>query len=116
MKKPQGKGIRFKMLTDEPYLGVYQDVRNSTTPSESSGVRSNGVYTCFPWHTGGGGLMSIFNAFQHDKLSDGKISPSGPFLRGHEAQIVDFEFSPFKDNLLATGAEDGHLKLWVLPE
>jgi hypothetical protein len=29
---------------------------------------------------------------------------------------VDFEFSPFTDNLLATAAEDGHIKLWVLPE
>ncbi len=30
--------------------------------------------------------------------------------------MVDFEFSPFNDLLLATAAEDATVKLWVLPQ
>jgi coronin-1B/1C/6 len=104
------------MLVDDPYCGVFQEVHSSTTPNESAGVRSNGVYTAFPWNTGSGGLMKVMNAYDVESLIDQKFDPSGPFLRGHSAQVVDFEFSPFSNNLLATGAEDGHIKLWVLPE
>jgi WD40 repeat protein len=37
-------------------------------------------------------------------------------LTGHGAPIVDFEFSPFNDQLLSTASEDATIKLWVLPE
>lgn len=30
--------------------------------------------------------------------------------------VTDFDFSPFHDNLLATGAEDCYVKLWQIPE
>ena len=39
-----------------------------------------------------------------------------PLIRGHAGPVVDFDFSPFNDNLLATAAEDGIVKLWQIPE
>ena len=30
--------------------------------------------------------------------------------------VTDFDFSPFHDGLLATGAEDCYVKLWHIPE
>lgn len=39
-----------------------------------------------------------------------------PLIRGHGGPIVDFDFSPFNDNLLATASEDGTVKLWNIPE
>lgn len=30
--------------------------------------------------------------------------------------VTDFDFSPFHDNLLATGGEDCYVKLWQIPE
>lgn len=41
---------------------------------------------------------------------------SFPTIAGHSAFITDFTFSPFDGQLLATGAEDGLIKLWQLPE
>jgi len=29
---------------------------------------------------------------------------------------MDFDFSPFKDDLLATASEDGTIKFWLIPE
>ena len=39
-----------------------------------------------------------------------------PMIAAHSAFITDFTFSPFHDRLLATGAEDGVVKVWQLPE
>lgn len=39
-----------------------------------------------------------------------------PLIRGHAAPVIDFDFSPFNDNLLATASEDGTIKLWMIPE
>jgi WD40 repeat protein len=39
-----------------------------------------------------------------------------PLIRGHGGPVVDFDFSPFNDNLLATASEDGTVKLWNIPE
>ena len=39
-----------------------------------------------------------------------------PTIAGHSASVTDFTFSHFDDRLLVTGAEDGTVKLWELPE
>jgi coronin-1B/1C/6 len=39
-----------------------------------------------------------------------------PLIRGHSGPVVDFEFSPFNDSLLATASEDSKIKLWSIPE
>ena len=39
-----------------------------------------------------------------------------PLIKGHAGPIVDFEFSPFSEQLFATASEDGIIKLWVIPE
>ena len=39
-----------------------------------------------------------------------------PMIAAHSAYLTDFSFSPFNDQLLATGAEDGIVKVWQLPE
>jgi WD40 repeat protein len=45
-----------------------------------------------------------------------KLEADVPLIKGHAGPVVDFEFSPFNDNLLATASEDGTVKLWVIPE
>jgi len=37
-------------------------------------------------------------------------------IKGHSGPVVDFDFSPFNDSLLATASEDGSIKFWVIPE
>jgi WD40 repeat protein len=39
-----------------------------------------------------------------------------PLIRGHAGPVVDFDFSPFNDNLLATASEDGTIKFWIIPD
>jgi coronin-1B/1C/6 len=39
-----------------------------------------------------------------------------PLIKGHAGPVVDFDFSPFNDSLLATASEDGIVKLWLIPD
>ena len=39
-----------------------------------------------------------------------------PLIRGHAGPVVDFDFSPFNDSLLATASEDGTVKFWQIPD
>lgn len=39
-----------------------------------------------------------------------------PLIKGHAGPVIDFDFSPFNDNLLATASEDGTVKLWLIPD
>jgi len=56
-------------------------------------------------------VISVQKAYDYSKLE-----ASLPLIKGHAGPVVDFEFSPFNDNLLATASEDGTVKLWVIPE
>jgi WD40 repeat protein len=44
-----------------------------------------------------------------------KLENDLPLIKGHNNPVVDFDFSPFNDNLLATASEDGTVKFWVIP-
>lgn len=61
---------------------------------------------------GGGGLVYVG---RHDR--PGRFVPgSTPTLHGHQGSILDFEWSPFDDAILATASEDTTIKIWSVPE
>jgi coronin-1B/1C/6 len=39
-----------------------------------------------------------------------------PIISGHTAPILDFEFNPFNDQIIATGSEDTTVKVWGIPD
>jgi coronin-1B/1C/6 len=41
---------------------------------------------------------------------------TSPILKGHSGSVLDTEWSPFDDSLLATGSEDAKIKLWSIPD
>lgn len=60
--------------------------------------------------TAGVGSLAVLPLNSHGRFV------SFPTVAGHSAFVTDFTFSPFDSHLLATGAEDGLVKLWQLPE
>ena len=61
---------------------------------------------------GGGGLVYVG---RHDR--PGRFVPgSTPTLHGHLGTILDFEWNPFDDTMLATASEDTTIKLWSVPD
>ena len=39
-----------------------------------------------------------------------------PCFAGHTGSVLDFDFNPFDDSLIASGSEDTTIKLWGIPE
>ena len=64
-----------------------------------------------PWKSGGGGVIAVMKAYDYKRLE-----ADLPLIKGHGGPIVDFDFSPFNDNLFSTASEDGSIKMWVIPE
>lgn len=44
---------------------------------------------------------------------DDSCSPS---IHGHSGAVLDIEWSPFDDNMMATASEDTRIKIWQIPE
>ncbi|XP_049863280.1 coronin-7 isoform X4 [Schistocerca gregaria] len=46
----------------------------------------------------------------------GRKSKTMPLLHAHSDTVTDMDFSPFHDNILATGSQDCLVKIWQIPE
>lgn len=98
---------KLKYLEGTPSKEKFENLQLSEAATESNFIRSNGRFIAIPWLSKGGGVLAVFPAFSYQRLE-----PSLPLIRGHAGPIVDFDFSPFNDSLLATASEDGTVKLW----
>jgi WD40 repeat protein len=61
--------------------------------------------------------LDLFNATFGDQvrnsaLGNEKLEADIALIKGHAGPVVDFEFSPYNDSLLATASQDGTVKLW----
>lgn len=46
----------------------------------------------------------------------GKLPDNYPLYRGHTAPVLDTDFNPFNDYVIASGAEDSKVMIWTIPE
>lgn len=60
---------------------------------------------------GGGGCMYVLPL-----TAAGKLPPSTPMVTGHSSNVLDFDFNPFHENILASTSEDMTVKIWGIPD
>jgi coronin-1B/1C/6 len=46
----------------------------------------------------------------------GKINEKNPMISGHSGPVLDFDFNPFHDHMIASCSEDNTIKVWGIPE
>jgi coronin-1B/1C/6 len=96
---------------DAPRIdATFQNFRLSTTTGEQSYIKANEKYFAISTQ-GGGGPVAIIPI---DK--PGRAPAVLPVIAGHAGPVLDFEFHPFDENLIATASEDSTIKLWQIPE
>ena len=103
--------LKYRHIAPEVHKIKYEEVKAAGSSNDSCLVKSNGKYIAFSWGTSGGGSLAVL---PYDKPS--RLPPSFPMIRGHHAAIIDHDFYPFNDNLIATASDDSHVKVWQIPE
>ena len=87
----------------------YVDLRPSTSAYDAQCVAASANHVAVVWDSGN--AVAMLRSCQVGKQK------KEPFkIHAHSSQIYDIQFSPFDDNLLATGADDGRVRLWQIPE
>eukprot|EP00741_Cyanophora_paradoxa_P007654 tig00001164_g7403.t1 len=108
---PRSSKFRHVFAPPPKPEGSYINLKPNLNPWDSNNIKGSLRWFAFPWSVGGGGALAVLSYGD-----TGKKATQPPMLRGHSGAILDFDFCPFNDSVLATGSEDCNVKLWVIPE
>jgi coronin-1B/1C/6 len=89
----------------------YTGFRVATATGEQQYIKASTKYWAVSMF-GGGGPLVVGRHDRPGRFEDG----TSPIVKGHSGSILDTEWSPFDDSLLATGSEDCTIKLWSIPD
>jgi coronin-1B/1C/6 len=63
------------------------------------------------WEASGGGAFAVLPVNER-----GRLPERFPLFRGHTAVVLDTDWNPFNDSLIASGSDDGKVFLWRVPD
>lgn len=89
----------------------YTGFRVATATGEQQYVKASTKYWAVAMF-GGGGPLVVGRHDRPGRFEDG----TSPILKGHSGSVLDMDWSPFDDSLLATASEDSSIKLWSIPD
>ncbi|KIW44616.1 uncharacterized protein PV06_03072 [Exophiala oligosperma] len=89
----------------------YDNVRVSKNAWDTNLVKANPEYLAVNWDSSGGGAFAVIPVNERGRLPE-RI----PLFRGHTAVVLDTDWNPFNDSLIASGSDDGKVFLWRVPD
>lgn len=89
----------------------YDGVNVSLDSNDWHLVKANTQYLSIHWDSAGGGAFLV-----HPHTSIGRLSTSPPLYTGHCGPVLDTDFHPCDENLIASAGEDGRILLWNIPK
>ncbi|KAI9323297.1 hypothetical protein BX666DRAFT_1847374 [Dichotomocladium elegans] len=89
----------------------YDNVRVSNNAWDSNMIKVNPLFVSMNWQASGGGAFAVIPLSTVGKLPD-----NYPLYHGHTASVLDTDFNPFNDYVIASGAEDSKVMIWTIPE
>ncbi|WEW56996.1 Coronin-like protein crn1 [Emydomyces testavorans] len=113
-----GRSTRKEQCYDNLRISTNAWDTNLVKPSPSTAVtcglidpQVNPEYLSVNWETAGGGAFAVIPIKE-----TGKLTERFPLFRGHTAVVLDTDWNPFNDSLIASSSEDGKIFLWRVPE
>mmetsp|Transcript_7529 Transcript_7529/g.17092 ORF Transcript_7529/g.17092 Transcript_7529/m.17092 type:complete len:444 (-) Transcript_7529:1-1332(-) len=100
------------VYADKPKEDVqfHVQARLSSATGDHNYIKANATYFAIPLAIGGGSLAV------HNLDSPGRLDIQPPVIDGHKGPILDFDFNPFHEGLIATGGDDCLVKVWGIDE
>ena len=100
---------KYKNIIGEEKSYKFTNINLVSEVTEGNFIACNGSFIAASWNSTPGSVAVLDTAFPTNM----KINT--PILKGHKRSVFDLAFSPFKDNILATGSDDATCKLWEIP-
>ncbi|CAH0049239.1 unnamed protein product [Clonostachys solani] len=89
----------------------YDNIHISRNAWDTNLVKVNPEYLSVNWDSSGGGAFAVIPLNERGKLPD-----QIPLFRGHTATVLDTDWNPFNDRIIASASEDGKVFLWEVPQ
>lgn len=93
----------------------YDNVKISNSAWDTNLVSASGKYISINWNASGGGAFAILplpSPFSPVPNFPYKLPDVVPLARSHTAPVLDTDWSPHNDSIVASGGEDGKLMIW----
>ncbi|TNN70076.1 Coronin-1B [Liparis tanakae] len=89
----------------------YDDIRISQMTWDSNFCSVNPKFVAMIVDASGGGSFMVLPLSK-----SGRIDMSYPTVCGHTGPVLDIEFCPHNDNIIASGSEDCSVMIWEIPD
>jgi coronin-1B/1C/6 len=104
---------KFRHVFGQPARkdGCMEGFRVTNCAFEGNFISANGKFVAACVEVGGGGAFIVLPVNQV-----GRLDVNTPKVSGHKEYILDIQWNPFNDNMIASCSEDGCVKIWEIPE
>jgi len=89
----------------------YDNIRITKSSWDSTFCAVNPKYLAIVTEAAGGGSFLVLGL---DKT--GRVDRDAPLVAGHKAAVLDIQWCPHNDDIIASGSEDCTVKVWQIPE
>lgn len=89
----------------------FDGIRITRNAWDSNFCSVNPKFIAIALEAQGGGAFIVLNM-----ENTGRIGLNAPKVCGHTAAVLDLQFCPYNDNLIASCSEDCTVKVWQIPE
>jgi hypothetical protein len=90
---------------------AYDELRVTRSAWDTNLITVNPTFFAVIFEAAGGGQFAVAPWSQK-----GKWDPKAPIVTGHKSAVLDIEFNPFNDNVIASASEDCTAKIWLIPD
>jgi coronin-1B/1C/6 len=89
----------------------YDELRITRSAWDSNLIAASTTHFAVIFEAAGGGSFAVV-----DFKKTGKWDAHQPIITGHKAPVLDVDFNPFNDSMIASVSEDCTGKIWGIPE
>ncbi|KAL5119251.1 Coronin-like protein crn1 [Pleosporales sp. CAS-2024a] len=89
----------------------YDNLRISKNAWDTNLIKANPQYVAVNWEASGGGAFAVIPINEKGRAPD-----QIPLFRGHTAAVLDTDWSPFNDAVIASASDDGKVFIWKVPD
>jgi coronin-1B/1C/6 len=89
----------------------YDNIRITKNAWDSNFCAVNPKFLAIVTEAAGGGAFLVLTLKQ-----TGKVDPNAPLVAGHKGAVLDIQWCPFDDNIIASASDDAIVRVWCIPD